>query len=132
MLPQADAAGQHRQGPLGDDGGPTLGQLPLGQVREAVVQLGGHGQAEHGVPEELEALVVRGAGVLVGVGAVGQRKQQRLGVDVDAETLQKLSVGRGVHGGNLDQASATLRPLYSKYSGVPAESVTTLAWCGRL
>jgi len=27
--------------------------------------------------------------------------------------------------------SATLRPLYSMNSGVPAESETTCAWCGR-
>src|SRR5699024_6618527 len=27
--------------------------------------------------------------------------------------------------------SATLRPLYSMNSGVPAESDTTCAWCGR-
>jgi len=26
------------------------------------------------------------------------------------------------------QRSLTLRPLYSRYSGVPAESVTTCAW----
>src|SRR4051812_37178020 len=33
--------------------------------------------------------------------------------------------------GPVAQRSLTLRPLYSRYSGVPAESVTTRAWCGR-
>src|SRR3712207_7246855 len=57
--------------------GPQLGELALGQVGLAAVQLVGHHQPEHRVTEELQPLVRRQAAVLVGVGPVGQRQFQQ-------------------------------------------------------
>ena len=49
-----------------DDAGPQLGQIPLGPVGMPVVELLGDRQPEHGVAEELQALVGGQAAVLVG------------------------------------------------------------------
>src|SRR5215218_6034442 len=71
-----------------DRGRPQLGQLPLGQVGEGAVDDVGDDQAEHGVAEELEALVGGQAAVLVGVGAVGEGPDvQLLAAEADAEGL---------------------------------------------
>ena len=57
---------------------------------------------------------------------------------IDSELLREVGVsdalGRDVGHVSLrgDQTSATLRPLYSRNSSVPCESVTTFAWWGRL
>src|SRR3712207_5209954 len=54
-------------------------------------QVIGDDHPEHGVAEELQALVGFKATVLIGVGAVGKRKSQPLGVDLDAERAKQRS-----------------------------------------
>jgi hypothetical protein len=62
---------------------------------------------------------------------VGERQPQKLRVDVDAELSWERSRPPGDLRHDLSfetQTSATLRPLYSRKSSVPCESVTTFAW----
>ena len=68
----------------------SLGQLALGQVGVLPVQTISDHDTEHGVAEELETLVGRQPTVLVSVGTVGQRKDEQLGVQSDAERAQQL------------------------------------------
>jgi hypothetical protein len=65
---------------------------------------------------------------------VRERNRQKLGVDVDPELVGEhtCSVTASAIRWPRDQMSATLRPLYSRNSSVPCESVTTFAWWGRL
>ena len=114
---------------------PPLGELALVEVGVLGVEHDRHGLTEDRVAEELEALVVADAAVLVRVRAVRQRELEQLGIDVDPERVSQgaASFGRRVARGRaMAQTSATLRPLYSRYRGVPAESSTTFARCGRL
>ena len=68
-----------------DDGGADLGQLALGEVREALVGVAGDDQAEDGVAQEFEALVGgRAAFLLAAPAPVGE------GV------LQEAQVGEGM------------------------------------
>src|SRR5690606_41214442 len=53
-------------------GGPELGQLAFGEVRGGGKEELGDGELEDGIAQKLEALVVTDAGVLGGVGTVGQ------------------------------------------------------------
>jgi len=139
---EAESASDVRQGTHIDHGGAQLRQLPLGAVGVAAVQGVRHDQAQHGVPQELQPLVGGEATVLVGVGPVGQRHVEQLGIQGDAESGGQFGhrLGRGsatgvscIHGiaPGAGQRALTLRPLYSRYRGVPAEAVTTRAWCGR-
>jgi hypothetical protein len=64
-----------------DDGGPQLGQLALGQVGVGPVERVGDDQAEHRVAEELQALVVGQAAVLVRERAVGEGTHEQRLVD---------------------------------------------------
>ena len=60
-----------------DHGGTQLGQLALGEVGLAAVELVGDDQPEHRVAQELQALVGRQAAVLVREGPVGQRQPEQ-------------------------------------------------------
>ena len=73
-----------------DDGRPQLGQLALGQVGVVAVQRVGDHEPEHGVAEELQALVVGQPAVLVRVGAVRQGTQQQRLVDRLAHDLEEV------------------------------------------
>src|SRR5690606_6553120 len=117
-----------------DDARATFGEETFVELRMAAEQMHRDRLTQNRVAQELETLVVRDAAVLVRVGAVRQRKRQQLGVDVCPEAggeHRVLSVDVP-HVVTVVQTSATLRPLYSRSSSVPCESVTTFAWCGRL
>jgi hypothetical protein len=66
-------------------GSTQLGQLTLGEVGLAAVELVGDDQAEDRVAEELQALVGRQAAVLVREGPVGQREAEQVVRQLDAE-----------------------------------------------
>jgi hypothetical protein len=134
MVAEADGARDAGKGDCGDDARASLGQRTLIQLGVRGEQTHGDRLAEHGVAEELEALVVRHLAVFIRPGAVRQGKSEKLGVDDGAELVAEVDTFRGnvTHGKRLTQTSATLRPLYSRNSSVPCESVTTFAWCGRL
>ena len=83
-------AGQRRHV---DDRGTQLGQLPLGEVRLAAVELVGDDEAEHRVAEELQALVGRQPAVLVGEGPVGQRQPEQAVGQLDAEGVAQPASG---------------------------------------
>jgi hypothetical protein len=77
------------------DRGTQLGQLALGEVRLAAVQLIGDDQAEHRVAQELQALVGRQAAVLVGEGPVGQRQPEQAVGQLDAQGIPQPGGGAG-------------------------------------
>ena len=79
--PEAERAGDVGERAHVDHGGPQLGQLALGEVGVVAVERVGDDEAEHGVAEELQALVVGQAAVLVGVRAVRQGTQKQRLVD---------------------------------------------------
>ena len=115
--------------------GAALGQRALVEIGMRGEQPHGDGLPEHRVAEELEALVVRdpGRARTPTTDASGQateaRGRCRLRASRRALCAQTCDVS---HVAEADQTSATLRPLYSRNSSVPCESVTTFAWCGRL
>ena len=80
VLAEADLAADVGQGAGVDDRRAQLGQPALGEVRVGEVERLGDDDPEHGVPEELQALVGGETTVLVGVRAVGQGALQQLGV----------------------------------------------------
>ena len=82
VLAEADHAGDLGERAGVDDGGAELGQPALGEVGVEQVERLGDDDAEHGVAEELEALVGRQPAVLVGVRAVRQGAVEQLGVEV--------------------------------------------------
>ena len=57
QLAEPELGGHAGAGGAADDVRPQPRQVPLGEVGEAPVQLGGDAQAEHAVAEELEPLV---------------------------------------------------------------------------
>ena len=57
QLAEAELGGHARAGGAADDVGPQPRQVPLGELREAPVQLGGDAETQHAVAEELEPLV---------------------------------------------------------------------------
>src|SRR5699024_402999 len=70
----------------------------------------GHHQAEHGVTEELQTLVGGQSTFFVGVGTVGQRTQDDLGVDVDPHGFDEcFGFGRGELAGHA-QFTSLVRP----------------------
>jgi hypothetical protein len=73
-LAQSEAARDVGQGVRVDDGGAHLREPALGFVREAAVQVLGDDDPQHGVAQELEALVVRGSPVLERPGSMRQGK----------------------------------------------------------
>ncbi|GAA2036902.1 hypothetical protein GCM10009756_32070 [Pseudokineococcus marinus] len=105
----------------------------------ATVEGVGDDEPQHGVAEELEALVGGLRVVLVGPRPVHEGAQQQARLDLEAEPglelrgardqLEQARPGGGaaLPGGGGAQRSLTLRPLYSRYRGVPWESVTTRA-----
>jgi hypothetical protein len=54
---QPQVGGDHRAGDPTDDVGAQTRQAAFGVVGKTTVQLGSHGETEHAVAEELEALV---------------------------------------------------------------------------
>ena len=68
--------------------GPQLCEPSFGVVGEAPVQVVGDHQAQYGVTEKLEALVVRNRPVLVAVAAVHQGKLEKLGIDGDPQLVE--------------------------------------------
>ena len=72
-----------------DDAGAQLGQITLGAVGVAVVELLGDGQPEHRVAEELQALVGGQPAVLVGVAAVRERDGEQFVGQVDTQRLEQ-------------------------------------------
>src|SRR5271157_4280775 len=64
-VPDAQSPGHLGQDTGVDHGGADLGQLALGEVGEALVGVAGHDQTQHGVAQELEALVGRRAALLL-------------------------------------------------------------------
>jgi hypothetical protein len=71
-----------------DDRSTGFGKLTLGQVGVGTIKVVGDDLAEHGVAQELEALVGLVAWVLCAPGAMGQRLgEQVLVVDVPAQAL---------------------------------------------
>ena len=67
------AAGLAAEGPGAHHGAAQLGQLALGQVRVVVVERFGGDEAEDGVAEEFEALVI-----LISITPVGECQQKPL------------------------------------------------------
>ena len=106
VVAQAERACDVGQRPHVDHGGPQLGELALRELRVRGVQRVRDHQAEHGVAEELEPLVVRQAAVLIGVAAVGQGTQKQRLVDTFADHLVEV-VGEPV--GGLLRAGAVRR-----------------------
>jgi hypothetical protein len=106
-----------------------LRQTALRQLRVVLEEGLRRDELQHGVAQELQPLVRGDAPVLERERPVREGKTKRRGVDVDPETLRE---AREVLVSHIRcQTSAILRPLYSRNSGVPAESSTTLAWWGR-
>src|SRR4051794_17098801 len=79
---ETDRARHLGEGACVDHGGPQLGEPTLGELRVAGVEGLGDDDAEDRVAEELEALVGGQATVLVGVGAMRERKLQQLGIQL--------------------------------------------------
>jgi hypothetical protein len=80
VLTERDLAADAGQRTCIDDGRAQLGQAALGQLGMAAVERLGDDDTEHGVAEELEALVGGEPAVLVRERAVRQRSLQQLGV----------------------------------------------------
>src|SRR3712207_8178998 len=74
--------------PLSRSSGPQLRQLALGQLRVAPVQRVGHDETQHGVAEELQALVGRQPAVLVGVRPVCQGTFEEVRVRSEEHTSE--------------------------------------------
>ena len=87
VLAEPDASSDVGQRDRRHDRGATLRERAFIEIRMLGVQPHRHGLSEHGVAEELEALVVRDLPLLVRVRAVRERKREKLGVDIDAELL---------------------------------------------
>src|SRR3954466_8264869 len=68
---------------------PQFGQLALGEVRLAAVELVGDDQAEHRVAQELQTLVGRQSAVLVGVGPGGERQPEQVAGQLDAQGVEQ-------------------------------------------
>ena len=93
---EVDAGREAREPGRADDRRAARGQDALVVGRVAPVQGLGHGEADDGVAEELEALVVpgRGVGVLVQPAAVDQRLDEQVAIaDGKPEALRQ-GVGR--------------------------------------
>jgi hypothetical protein len=87
VLADAVPARDRRQSARVDHGRAHLGQLALRQIRVVVEQrFGGH-EAEHGIAEELEALIGGDPTGLEGEGTMRERETKSLGINVDPETL---------------------------------------------
>ena len=83
VIAQVDRATDAGAGPPADDGRLDLGQVALLELGEADVELFAADDAEHGVAEELEALVGGQPAVLVGIATVRQRDGQQFVGQVD-------------------------------------------------
>src|SRR6478672_641400 len=90
VVAQPDGPGDVSQGTHVDHRGPQLGQLALGKVGVVGVERVGDDEPEHGVPEELQALVVGQAAVLVRIGPVGQGTQKQRLVDLRADHSEEV------------------------------------------
>src|SRR4051794_1101532 len=90
VVTDAERAGDVRKRAAVDDGGTQFRELALGLVRVPVVERVGDDEAQHGVPEELQALVGRQVAVLVRVGAVRQGPLEQAGGKGNAEGFDQL------------------------------------------
>ena len=79
VLADVELLGHLGQGHRVHDRLADLGEVALGEVRVGAVHVVGDDQAEHGVAEELEALVRRVAGVLRAPRAVHERRREEVG-----------------------------------------------------
>ena len=77
------------QGHGAHDGLADLGEVALVEVGVLAVHVVGDDDAEHGVAQELEALVRRVAGVLRAPGAVHEGRREEVGSEVEAEALDQ-------------------------------------------
>ena len=82
-------SGDRRQTHRAHHFGAQLGQLPLGQIGMAAVQVFGDDDTEHGVTQELQPFVGRNLAVLVGERPMGQRQIEELGIQLNAELLDQ-------------------------------------------
>ena len=92
VLPQPEVAGQSRERIHIHNSRAHLGDIGLAALRELCVQLLGDRQSEHGIAEELEALVVRHVVILVREGTVRQSQPQHLVGELDPPCLQQRGV----------------------------------------
>jgi hypothetical protein len=107
-VPHSDAACDVGQGPSIHDRRANLRQLSLGIVHPIAVERIGDDEPEHGVTEELQALVGGQPAVLVGEGAVGQCEiEQLIGQRHPERLLQPLLGGGSRGGGRLAHAALT-------------------------
>ena len=87
VVAQADGPGHLSESPHVDHRRPQLGELALGQVGVGPVERVSNDEAEHRVAEELEALVVGQATVLVGIRAVREGTDEQRLVDLLPDDL---------------------------------------------
>src|SRR6185437_6464778 len=78
--PDAEAFGDLGEDPGVDDGGPDLGELPLGEVGVEAVAVLGHHQPQHGVSEEFEPFVRRRPVLFAAPAAVRQGLLEQPGI----------------------------------------------------
>ncbi len=94
-LGQAEHQRRTVQAVLAHEVGAHAGEVAFVAAGEALVEQGRHGQAEHGVPQELEPLVVLGAEAAVRERVQQQRLSRKCVTDASLQCLQ----GRRIHGG---------------------------------
>ncbi len=92
-----------------DDAGSQLGQITFGTLRMPVVELLGDRQAEHRVPEELQAFVGGQPAVLVGEAAMRERHGEQLVRQIDTQRFeQRRAVDRHVSSPGCSRRVASL------------------------
>ena len=95
--PEVETARDVGEGSHVDDGGAQLGQLALGLVGVGAIEGVGDDEPQHRVAQELQALVVGQAAVLVGVRPVRQGTRQQRLVDALSDHLREV-VDEGADG----------------------------------
>jgi len=90
---QAQVQGEAVQGRLAHEVGADAGEVAFGRIGVPLEEQIRHGEVEHGVTEELQALVVVGAEA-----AVRQRAAQQRGVGEAVAQAALKRVESGVHG----------------------------------
>ena len=103
VFAEADSARDFRQSDTAHEARASLGQVALGQIGVLGVEHHRHRLSENRVAEELEALVVSDAAVLVRERPVGQRKLKMLRADRDEELFGEVA-GAGLFGAGVVNA----------------------------